>query len=1381
MKRLICLLAVMAGMVSVVFAASGNCEDNAVALTFSASGGYRTINLQPAYDPEDKTKDDTQGVYYFKATLKRSIAYTVWTSGVGTNDNISVSIYPEDPSESSEKEAPSAEFSEIDEPGNEQRYVLYSDDWYIDPEDPSESDPSSWTYYIEIMGDVGDSLTLWFQQGVVIPQGREDNPLSISPSTSGGRITRNLQIGDEYYLRARLVAGRLYWFGTSGGTTNNVLTVDIANESVDDTEGEGTELEETFSVYADPAYEADPNNYGMYVIPTETAYYSILVSGGDPSAEEGASDTGASFGLSYRLFAQKAIAAHVVEDELTEENGFAVDFAPGYLNAETNLMEGVYIYDDIIDESLFRFSAIAGTRYLVETTGAATNLLLRVYDAKGNVVAENVGDGESFNVRAGLTATASGFYFVGVCQNLEDPFNEQPVKHPVHLTLSKVADDAERPDVWDPMDDAREGASDLAPVPTTEMVLPQDVDSEGHGWHRLDRTDWVDTFRIAGRKDVVYSLSTTLEVPDSAVNTLKAEVFYLSGTTERKVEVEGDVNVGSAMPLTFMASANATYYVRISVAEGAGLDYPAYKVHAMAYSATGVALGTLTVNTHGTRAGTYTLGAETVKYPGGSSVLVTGRQTVKFGAVTGFAPIAATNVTVEAGATTVVDVYYSDTFDPKDNLASTATAWALKNTETTFARTLWPTDPEDNFAIVGVDDYYYDLDLRDVTGDAVFSITNAQLGVVVSNTTSVHRLTLPKTTAKYILTVKHGSEEKVGGAYTLAGLFANVGAVKWAKTAVSAKENAANVTLTVNRTAKDGVVRVRYATVDGTAQAGQDYVAQEGVLEWGENDMKAKTIVVKLIPDLVAVYEGNKSFSVVLEPVEPEAPNEYAAVFAGGDTCVVTLTEVSRVGTTIASTYAAKAPKAAVVATEKASLATGTFNGVLAAQDGMLTNGLPALASLTLTASTATPAALSAKVMLAGKTYTFAAKGWDEMMDGAFGKTFELVQKVNNVSYTNTLSIAVSGGTSTNGTDWIQSGGEATLTMNVPDANLKGVQENVVYTGALFRQNAKIQDYLTVVTNFTGYYTVALAPQGVTTADGIPAGNGYLTLTIDNKGTVKIAGILADGTTKPSLSVAACAVKEDSGSANGYSLYVPIYFVKSPCCFGGVLRLYAVPAENLPSGASSLVVVDAKSTLIWNNDNVALSYDGKNGYGIDLAPCGGWYDTVFNLQTYYLDYALSVDTVEIAGFPKEALGAGYSYVAEAQPSGFEVDFVGDALSYAKKTVVKNGALVDFARSTNICNVAVKFARATGITSGTCSLWSVNEAGTAQKEITGLKHFGVLLLSCDAATPISESILGAGFLTQSVKLQGTNPTTGYPTTRTWTFSAPFNIQLSSCVE
>ena len=93
---------------------------------------------------------------------------------------------------------------------------------------------------------------------------------------------------------------------------------------------------------------------------------------------------------------------------------------------------------------------------------------------------------------------------------------------------------------------------------------------------------------------------------------------------------------------------------------------------------------------------------------------------------------------------------------------------------------------------------------------------------------------------------------------------------------------------------------------------------------------------------------------------------------------------------------------------------------------------------------------------------------------------------------------------------------------------------------------------------------------------------------------------------------------------------------------------------------------------------------------------------------------------------------------------------------------------------NPCNVQLKFARATGLVSGSFSLWSALEDGTAQKEIKNVKHNGVLLLSRDGLAPMSDDIISAGFCTKSVKVTDVNDETGKTTTRNWTFSLPFNL-------
>ena len=204
------------------------------------------------------------------------------------------------------------------------------------------------------------------------------------------------------------------------------------------------------------------------------------------------------------------------------------------------------------------------------------------------------------------------------------------------------------------------------------------------------------------------------------------------------------------------------------------------------------------------------------------------------------------------------------------------------------------------------------------------------------------------------------------------------------------------------------------------------------------------------------------------------------------------------------------------------------------------------------------------------------------------------------------------------------------------------------------------------------------------------------------------------------------------------------------------------------------MVVDSSEALVWNNDNAKLTYSGEEGYRIAIDPVGGWYDTVFNLQAYYLNYLFEVGTADIAEFPTETVAAGYQVVTDVQPNETDVDLSGNVFSTAKKALVKSGALYDLVNSVNPCNVQLKFARATGLVTGSFSIWSEKEDGSAQKEITGIKHNGVLLLARDVLAPLSDDVMSAGFCSKAVKVTDENEETGKKTTRNWTFSLPFNL-------
>ncbi len=110
-------------------------------------------------------------------------------------------------------------------------------------------------------------------------------------------------------------------------------------------------------------------------------------------------------------------------------------------------------------------------------------------------------------------------------------------------------------------------------------------------------------------------------------------------------------------------------------------------------------------------------------------------------------------------------------------------------------------------------------------------------------------------------------KKTVAAGLVLAALMASAGEVKFAKTAVTVKEDAAYAELTVKRTGVD-LTRVRFATVADTAVPGGEYYATNGILTWAQGDRKDQKIRVRLMPDLVAKWEPEKSRGVRLEALD---------------------------------------------------------------------------------------------------------------------------------------------------------------------------------------------------------------------------------------------------------------------------------------------------------------------------------------------------------------------------------------------------------------------------------------------------------------------------------------------------------------------------------
>ena len=462
----------------------------------------------------------------------------------------------------------------------------------------------------------------------------------------------------------------------------------------------------------------------------------------------------------------------------------------------------------------------------------------------------------------------------------------------------------------------------------------------------------------------------------------------------------------------------------------------------------------------------------------------------------------------------------------------------------------------------------------------------------------------------------------------------------------------------------------------------------------------------------------------------------------------------------------------------------GTFTGLATTYD--TTNGVPALASVTITA--ALGGKLSAKVTISGKSYAFADTGYsyaesdptDPDAPAFVTAKLSFVSKIGTgkttASVTNWLYYTVMDVPETDAAGWCAEGEVEIQMAALPDAKGNGYQEDVWYFGSVFRDNSKSakaakEAWEAAMAAHAGYYTVALVSEGTY---GEPQGSGYVTMTLDAKGKAKLAGKLADGTAYSASVTAALAGEPDSPSVR-----VPLFACKGSYVFGGWLSIKA------GEDGTPVATLDSPDTdLVWKNDDPASTRDGEEGFALYLYPVGGWYDTVLNLQRSYLESDLFVDVPEGEDALAEIMDAlalpdGYGFVA--QPSGQTVDLLGNNLSVGKQVLVKDAAkkFNDWAASVNTSNVKLTFKRATGVVSGTFDLWyeGIAEGKTAkeQKSISGLKHEGVVILSRGDDGYLADDILSSGFF---LAPQTFKETVGKKTvTRKWTGSYRFDIRAT----
>lgn len=841
-------------------AKKGSCISKAFSLK-----GSQKVTLVAEYDKDEEKGErlSDDGVAYYKVTLKRGQAYTIWITG-GSAASMSLDVDTNweyyEKSEKREDSEPGAGFDidEIDEGATQVAY-LYADDWTTGEAVAEDNDPKEGHYIVMISGDIGATTTLNYVKGIksFTRTGSEESPRVISMSNSWKSYSGSLVEG-AYHFRATLKAGRKYRVRTLLGKKGQELTLSV-DDGVDndsyneDDDGSG---DESSNVSLDSEFSKVLYNEAYVVVPDTSGKYSFVVDG----------DTAQKFKFSYRAVPTRAIAKHPTIP-LLEEEGYAATFVPGRLANTQNY------YDEIIDEHLCKIYLAKGERWVFETEGATAAQQMIAYNSSGKVLATNetMGNGD-FNTRVAITATEAGLYYVGVCDPTLD-VGDQPDGVPITLRARNVTEYAV-PDAFDPVDDKVAGATVLVPYPATTNDSAYVVTTSNevaatqlgaiHGPHGLGANDLYDTFAIACRKGYTYKLAASYADEDVTTNslTLAAKVFFMNGSKEMTQTATGSLEIGD--DLVFVPKYSCMYYVRVYVGDGRGLDFPNYNIHAIVGNGTNE-LGLVRTDIEG-GVGTWSPGRETVTkttktttnaktgkktttttyvtnvvyetnvYPSGATIhqLPTDKIYARLNAVTGFKasaciptfqPIPVWN---PGDAPVLFTGAYSDAYDAKYTMSSSKNAKTGKTTyvyspadgdatragafaitpaakAVTLKRTLWEADPADHFSFTAAAGVYYDFTLKGTTNvtlevlDAAGTVLATGTQLAEGDGLELARLLLPA--GKTYVKVAHVADADPDAVYTLTYSRASTGVVQFVMPTSKTTKTVKGKTTTVTVTA----------------------------------------------------------------------------------------------------------------------------------------------------------------------------------------------------------------------------------------------------------------------------------------------------------------------------------------------------------------------------------------------------------------------------------------------------------------------------------------------------------------------------------------------------------------------------------------------------
>ena len=527
---------------------TGDGWDKAASLTAKTAAQSNTVTCVNKYDANNDGNATGEPVYYFKIRLTKGTPLKVWIDSTDEVTGIDAVLAGDDPDYHFEAVddftlvmrssigADAAGCWSEDDPEELNFYFMVHGDGYWDADYTDNGDFKSWRKWDadEIGHGIPKVTFHWQQIDYVEPIGSQENPERITDmATTLHTLTCTAPYADEgYYFIVNLTAGENYLFQTTGGTVESI-------EYMSQLSGIST---------VDPThydYETDGNNNGYIVTPSETGDYSFSVESGSGSVS-----------ISYKSGVVRGRLP--VEHEciqLGTPDGTPVEFTPGHITEP-----GSQYHDDVIDQCLFSFKATAGSTYRFATTGAKTNLLMRLYDASGAILAEDTGriptDSNTLLIRS---FADEGTYYIGVCENLDDDAHDTPSGQPISLVVDDITGAPGLHDAWDPGDDTAENATPIA-ISNIPAQLSRTMWAASE-FGEADTNDW---FRFEAVEGVYYNFSLDSWTPASAESPHQAPGFYLYD--DEGVPLEASFNGF----LSWGAKESGTVYLKVAADDCCG-------------------------------------------------------------------------------------------------------------------------------------------------------------------------------------------------------------------------------------------------------------------------------------------------------------------------------------------------------------------------------------------------------------------------------------------------------------------------------------------------------------------------------------------------------------------------------------------------------------------------------------------------------------------------------------------------------------------------------------------------------------------------------------------------------------------------------------------